>query len=167
MAFFSTSTHTQDWSLRRLAAHPPTDRAFGYLPLGCHQREFLERGQIFPSSIDANWDSPQGPLWHEALAARYAQAWREHLGKAYDMELPDFVKLPCGATFISTKEAILRRPKRFYVEMRDWLLRTTIEGKWLGIVMEFNWQIILENKTVIEMSQVRIIMIALDVALCV
>jgi len=50
------------------------------------------------------------------------------------MPLPDYVKVPCGASFAATKDAIRRRPLAFYQEMRQWLLTTTIEGKWLGIV---------------------------------
>ena len=90
--------------------------------------------QLFPTEIDANWASPNGPRWHEALAARYAQAWREHLGEAYGMPVPEYVKVPCAATFAATKEALLRRPLSFYEDMRAWMLRTHIQSKWLGIV---------------------------------
>lgn len=144
----------QDWQLRRLATSPPRNLSATYLPLGCHERGMMERGKIYPTNIDANYESPNGPRWHEALAARFAQAWREYLGKALGIEeIPDFVKIPSGASFIVSKEAIHRRPKEWYIDLREWLMQTLIESKWLGIVLEFSWGFIFSNNAVIEISQ--------------
>lgn len=132
------SWHTlmaQDWILRRLATHPPTDPTLasskGYHALGCLERWRNDISQLFPTDIDANWQSNNGPRWHEALAARFTQAWREHLGEAYQLPLPEYVRVPTAASFAASKEAILRRPKAFYEELRNWLLTTNIENKWL------------------------------------
>jgi hypothetical protein len=148
---------SQDWILRRLASHPPLDLNLsstnGYHALGCLERWGNDISQLFPTNIDANWKSNNGPRWHEALAARFAQAWREHLGDAYGMPLPEYVRVPTAATFIATREAIKRRPKEFYIGVRDWMLETKIENKWLGIVMEFQIGIMFANKTHFSVSQ--------------
>jgi len=140
----------QDWILRRLASHPPLDLQLsstnGYHALGCLERWGNDISQLFPTDIDANWNSINGPRWHEALAARFAQAWREHLGEAYNMPLPDYVRVPAAATLIATRNAIKRRPKEFYIGVRNWMLTTHIESKWLGIVMEFQMGIMFADK---------------------
>lgn len=147
----------QDWILRRLATHPPLDPMLsstnGYHALGCLERWGNDISQLFPTDIDANWRSINGPRWHESLSARFAQAWREHLGEAYNMPLPDYVRVPTAATFIATREAIKRRPKEFYIGVRDWMLETHIENKWLGIVMEFQMAIMFADKTHFSVSQ--------------
>jgi len=148
---------SQDWSFRRLARSPPADPSLptfnGYMPLACLERWRNDISHIFPTEIDANWQSNNGPRWHEALAGRYAQAWREHLGAAFGFPLPDYVRVPTAASFVATKESILRRPKSFYLELRNWVLETHIENKWLGIVLEFSWGITIANKTFINPSQ--------------
>jgi hypothetical protein len=147
----------QDWILRRLASHPPLDLKLsstnGYHALGCLERWGNDISQLFPTDIDANWRSINGPRWHEALSARFAQAWREHLGEAYNMPLPDYVRVPTAATFIATREAIKRRPKEFYIGVRNWMLETHIENKWLGIVMEFQMAIMFADKNHFSVSQ--------------
>ena len=156
------SWHTllaQDWTLRRLATHPPTDPSFtstnGYHALGCLERWRNDISQLFPTEIDANWNSNNGPRWHESLAARFVQAWSEHLGEAYQLPLPEYVRVPTAASFAASKQAILRRPKAFYEDMREWLLKTNIENKWLGIVMEFQVGIMIANTSHFSVSQER------------
>lgn len=144
----------QDWQLRRLATSPPRNRSATFLPLGCHERGMMERGKIYPTNIDANYESPNGPRWHEALAARFAQAWREYLGKALGIEeIPEYVKIPSGASFLTSKEAIHRWPLEWYFDLREWLMQTLIESKWLGIVLEFSWGFIFADRAVLEFSQ--------------
>lgn len=148
----------QDWTMRRLVSSPPADPELpllrGYMPLACLERWRNDISHLFPTELDANWQSNNGPRWHESLAGRYAQAWREHLGEAYGgMPLPDFVRVPTAATFAATRAAIIRRPKEFYVGMREWLMDTHIENKWLGIVMEFTWGITMSNSTFVNPSQ--------------
>jgi Protein of unknown function (DUF3431) len=147
----------QDWILRRLVTHPPLDLNLtstnGYHALGCLERWGNDISQLFPTDIDANWKSNNGPRWHESLAARFAQAWREHLGEAYNMPLPDYVRTPTAATFIATRQAIRRRSKEFYIGMRNWMLETHIENKWLGIVMEFQVGLMIANKPHFSVSQ--------------
>ncbi len=93
---------------------------------------------------------------HEALAARFAQAWEEHLGAALGgAPLPAVVRVPAAASFVAARQAIQRRPKQFWVDLRDWMLRTPLETKWLGIVMEFATGVIFANHTVITYSQER------------
>lgn len=149
-----------DWTLRRLATHPPADPTLnssnGYHAWNCLERWANDNAQLFPATIDASWRSPNGPMWHEALAARFAQAWDEHLGPALGgTPLPAAVRVPAAASFVATRAAILRRPKEFWMGLREWLLRTTIEGKWLGIVMEFATGVIFANQTIITYSQER------------
>lgn len=69
----------QDFTMRRLVRFPPKNfTSFnGYMPLGCLERWRNDISQIFPTDIDANWASNNGPRWHEALAARYAQVRRD------------------------------------------------------------------------------------------
>jgi hypothetical protein len=69
------------------------------------------------------------------------------------MPLPDYVRVPCAASFAATREALLRRPLAFYTAMRDWMLETHIESKWLGIVMEFTWGLMLNGTAVADPSQ--------------
>ena len=148
---------SQDWTLRRLATHPPLDPTLsstnGYHALGCLERWRNDISQLFPADVDANWQSNNGPRWHESLASRFAQAWREHLGAAYEMPLPEYVRVPTAASFIASKVAILRRPKAFYEGLRQWMLDTHIENKWLGIVMEFQVGMMIANSTHVSQSQ--------------
>jgi hypothetical protein len=142
--------------MRRLAAAPPRGLAAagGFMPLGCQERADSERANLWPRAIDANHASANAPHWHEALAARYAQAWREHLGAALGgRALPQHVRVPPGASFAATRAAIRRRPKAFYEGLRAWMLETTIESKWLGIVLEFMAPLIFADAEVFNPSQ--------------
>lgn len=89
-----------------------------------------------------------------ALAARFVQAWREHFTPVFGgREVPDYVRLPPAATFIVTKQAIQRHDKDFYIKTRDWMLKTLMHSKDLGVVLEFMWGIIFANKTYVNPSQ--------------
>jgi hypothetical protein len=70
------------------------------------------------------------------------QAWLEPggLGQIFGSPLPPkYIQAPCCATFAVAREAVLRRPLRFYRGLRDWLLSTDMEKYWAGVVIEFSW----------------------------
>lgn len=142
----------QEWALAHIARKPPTNITKGHMQLACNEHH-NGANQMWPQVIDANWESPNGPRWHESMAAHFAQAWHEKLGKALGLPLPYHIKAACCATFIATKEAIQNRNLEFYVSIRDWLLESPMERYWQGVILEFTWHIMFTNQTVYDPPQ--------------
>jgi hypothetical protein len=108
---------------------------------------------MFPTVVDAvheHFDA-LGPRWHESFAAHYMQAWIEHLGTAFGQTRPPpFIKAACCASFAVSKEAVLRRPRSFYEGLLQWMMRTSMEKYWLGVVMEFSWHMMFTGLAVFD-----------------
>ena len=53
--------------------------------------------------------------------------------------LPARLSAPCCGNFMVSRDRILKHPKRFYQELRGWLLTTTIGDYRTSIVFEYLW----------------------------
>lgn len=121
----------QAWGLKRLRDLPPRNLTMGFMQLGCMQRD---ESFLFPRVVDANHASANGPRWKESMAGHFMQAWIEHLGEAFgDPMPPRYIQAACCASFAVTREAIQRRPRSFYVGLREWLLTTPQDKYWAGV----------------------------------
>ena len=60
--------------------------------------------------------------------------------------VPDSVAQPCCAQMAVSREAILALPRQRYVDLRDWLLETTLDDGLSGRVFEYTWQYIWGQK---------------------
>lgn len=135
----------QDWILRRLFTIPPRSIKNGYMALQCietsapDQKVGQSKNIIYPTKVDKNWESPNGPWFHESLAGRYSLFYDQFASSWLNMELPEVVEAPCCSTFIVTRESILQWPIEFYIELRKWLLLGSMDSKWSAIVLEHAW----------------------------
>lgn len=59
-----------------------------------------------------------------------------------DVPIPAAISQPCCAQFAVSRDRILQRPRDFYVRYRDWILRTELDDKDSGRVLEYSWQYI-------------------------
>jgi hypothetical protein len=83
----------------------------------------------------------------------HPQAWDEYLSTALGEPMPEYTRVPSAASFAATRAAIRRRPKQFWEGLRAWMLETSIENKWLGIVLEFNAGLLFSGAPVVDPSQ--------------
>ncbi|KIW89273.1 uncharacterized protein Z519_10126 [Cladophialophora bantiana CBS 173.52] len=59
-----------------------------------------------------------------------------------DVAIPRAISQPCCAQFAVSGERIRQRPLRDYVHYRDWLLRTALDDKISGRILEYSWHYI-------------------------
>jgi len=157
----------QDWVLRRLNTIMPDPaklndniKTQGYYSLQCIEYADGQRiggpnarNILRPRDIGSNPHSPNGPYWVQTLAGRF-DLWWEDFGKRWfhdddgiEKEVPEELLVPCCSTFIVSKEAIKRWPLEFYVELREYVLLSAMDGKWMATVLEHAWPLVFANIT--------------------
>ncbi|KAK0615147.1 hypothetical protein B0T17DRAFT_541196 [Bombardia bombarda] len=63
-------------------------------------------------------------------------------------EVPAVVGVSCCSQFAVSRDAVRHRPKKDYVHMRDWLLKTPLADDLSGRVLEYSWHIIFGKESV-------------------
>lgn len=146
----------QKWLLQRLKTHPPIPD-FNYSSLVCAESHPEDLNKFYLTNPDANAVSVHGARWFEAAALRMREVYLDVLAK-YLGPMPDYIEAPCCASFIaSTHSGIFRRPKRLYMELRDWLLENGHHKdagyKFGGIALEYLWHLLFAGTPVFARSQ--------------
>lgn len=126
-----------DWVVRY--AKWPIDPQYPYIAVQCPVVATTNIGirPTNPSSV-RSFDPrrSKAPL----RSRQFAAAW-ELLFKDYFGPMPDQVAGPCCSEFMVTREAILKLPKEFYINVRNWLLTTPLEADASGRILEYMWHV--------------------------
>lgn len=69
----------------------------------------------------------------------YAEAWKHIFG---NNDVPEVIATPCCGQFAVSRKQVLERPKEFYMNAREWLLKTKLDDATSGRVFEYMWHII-------------------------
>lgn len=91
-----------------------------------------------------NWLHVDRPTWQHDLVhkpeepALTSQLFHELHGA--DTPIPNAISQPCCAQFAASGPRIRQRPRQDYIHYRDWLLRTDLDDKTSGRIMEYTWQ---------------------------
>jgi hypothetical protein len=65
-----------------------------------------------------------------------------------DMPLPEVLAQPCCSQFALSRERLRSQPKERYIQLRNWLIGTTLETFYTGRLFEYFWQVILNSTPV-------------------
>ncbi len=114
----------------------------GYVPLRCDWYPSCP-AEIRPTTHDATvW----GPGVHRQDAEDgIVDAWPILFP---GISLPDTIASQCCAQFAVTRERIQNRNKEEYINMREWILNTTLIDDVSGRVLEKLWAYIMTNEPV-------------------
>ncbi|KAK5136269.1 hypothetical protein LTR08_003876 [Meristemomyces frigidus] len=108
----------------------------GYMNLRCHWDPGCPLW-LHPGAVTENFLKPEEWL--------IADSWAE----LFPLDpIPSVLAQPCCAQFAVSRERILATPKKRYMEMRDWILRTELSDYLSGRVFEYLWQYIFTASSV-------------------
>lgn len=89
----------------------------------------------------------EDPLWQKrnhvlAQGAYIMDFWRRFLTPYSNVSFPDVVASPCCASFVVSRERILRHPLKLYQTLADWLVSMELPSHWSARVMEYTWHVL-------------------------
>ncbi|KAK3937144.1 hypothetical protein QBC46DRAFT_461048 [Diplogelasinospora grovesii] len=65
----------------------------------------------------------------------------EFLDRSIGERVPKKIAAPCCAQFAASRDAIRRRPKEWWVRLRQWLIDTPLDSQTAGRLVEWTWHI--------------------------
>jgi hypothetical protein len=81
---------------------------------------------------------------HREAEHQFVPAWRYIFGN--DTEIPKEVGAACCSQFAVSRSEVLKRPRRDYIRVREWILQSTLPSDVSGRIMEYIWHIIFGRK---------------------
>ena len=105
---------------------------------GCDEHIFLAEKQRTENANNSQFSRLLSARSAPEVNAAIYENWDTWFG----VPMPEDVTAPCCAQFAVTKEAVYRRTKEKYVEWRQWLLTTSLNGFHSGMVLERLWHVI-------------------------
>lgn len=78
---------------------------------------------------------------------------KQEMGAAWsyifpEVPVPPFLAVACCSQFVVSREQILKRPRTFYLRVRQWVVDTKLDDGKSGRVMEYLWHVIFGQEAV-------------------
>ncbi|KAI9023389.1 hypothetical protein DFJ74DRAFT_668957 [Hyaloraphidium curvatum] len=68
--------------------------------------------------------------------------WRRFITPYSGVPFPDVVSSPCCASFVVSRERILKHPLKLYQTIADWLVSMELPSHWSARVLEYTWHVL-------------------------
>jgi hypothetical protein len=83
-----------------------------------------------------------------AQGAYIMDFWRRFLTPYSNVSYPEVVASPCCASFVVSRERVLKHPLKLYQVISDWLVSMELPSHWSARVMEYTWHVLWSDSPV-------------------
>lgn len=104
-----------------------------------------DHGAMTSPLEDQAWQKKNHVL---AQGAYIKDFWRRFLTPYSNVSFPDVIASPCCASFVVSKERVLKHPLKLYQVIADWLVSMELPSHWSARVLEYTWHVLWSDSPV-------------------